>query len=58
MFEDEMQRRYNRPVKIHRIVKELFHINRKIFIINAKGGISSNIGKIFTFYWHNEFEID
>ncbi len=58
MFEDELQRRYKRPVKIHRIVKELFHINKKIFIINAKGGISSNIGRVFTFFWHKDFKID
>jgi hypothetical protein len=58
MFEDELQRRYNKPVNVHRIVKELFHINKKIFIINAKGGISSNIGRVFTFYWHKDFKIE
>jgi len=58
MFEEELLRRYKKQVPVTRIVKELFHINKKIFIINAKGGISSNINTVFTFLWHKKFEID
>jgi len=58
MFEEELFRRYKKRVPVRRIVKELFHINEKIFIINAKGGISSNINTVLTFLWHRKFEID
>lgn len=58
MFEEELLRRYKKKVPVTCIVKELFHINRKIFIINAKGGISSNINTVLTFLWHNKFEIE
>lgn len=57
MFEEEIHKRYKKPVAVKRIVKELFHINKKIFIINAKGGISSNIETILTFLWHKEFKL-
>jgi hypothetical protein len=57
MFEEELQRRYNKPIAVERIVKELFHINRKIFIINAKGGITANIKTVLTFFMHKEFKI-
>ncbi|MEW6599864.1 MAG: hypothetical protein AB1499_02750 [Nitrospirota bacterium] len=57
MFEDELLRRYNKIVRAERILKELFHINRKIFIINAKESISANIETILTFLWHNGLEI-
>jgi hypothetical protein len=57
MFEDELGRRYEKIVPVERIVKELFHINKKIFIINARGGISANIENVLTFLWHKEFKI-
>ena len=57
MFEEELQRRYRKPVTVERIIKELFHINRKIFIINAKGGITANIRTVLTFIHHKEFTI-
>jgi hypothetical protein len=57
MFEEELQRRYNKPIAVERIIKELFHINRKIFIINGKGGITKNIETVLTFFWHKEFNI-
>jgi len=31
-----------------RMVKELFHINRKIYIINSKGGFYSNIENVIS----------
>jgi len=55
MFEEELVRRYKKNVRVARIVKELFHINRKIFIINAKGGISANINTVLAFIWHKKF---
>ncbi len=57
MFEDELQSRYKKSVPIKRIVKELFHINKKIFIINSKGSISTNIETVLSFIWHKEFKI-
>jgi hypothetical protein len=52
MFEEELQKRYRRTIPVERITKELFHINKKIFIINAKGSISANIGTVLSFIWH------
>ena len=52
LFEEELLRRYGKPHPARRIVKELFHINGKIFIINAKGGIAANIERIMAFLWH------
>jgi len=57
MFENALRRRYKKKIKVERIVKELFHINRKVFIINAKESISANINTILTFLWHKELEI-
>jgi len=57
MFENELRRRYQNTIMAERIVRELFHINRKIFIINAKENISSNIETVLTFLWHKKFEI-
>ena len=55
MVEAELLRRYKNPVPVERIEKELFHVRRKVFIVNAKGGISSNLNSVFTCYWHREF---
>lgn len=57
MFEDELSRRYRKTAATERIVKELFHINRKIFIINAKDSISANLNTVLSFFWHREFQI-
>jgi len=57
MFDDELSRRYRKKIPVERIVKELFHINRKIFIINAKGGISSNINTVLAFLFNEKFDI-
>ncbi len=57
MFKDELMQRYKKSIAIDRIIKELFHINRKIFIINAKDSISTNIGAVLNFIWHKKFEI-
>lgn len=57
MFEEELRNRYTNPPPVHRLVKELFHINSKIFIINAKGSITANITRVLNFFWHNKFQI-
>lgn len=57
MFEDELKSRHERPVRIDRLVKELFHINGKIFIINARDSILANIQTVLTFVYHKEFKI-
>jgi hypothetical protein len=54
MFEAELNSRYKNPKPVERIEKELFHINKKVFIINAKGSIAANIGTVLRFYWHKE----
>ncbi len=50
MFEAELGRRYEKPPEVKRMVKELFQISDKIFIMNSKGGITANIEK--TLSWH------
>src|SRR3989338_1585335 len=52
MFEAELQRHYKKSVSVERIAKELFHINKKIFIINSKDSIAANIRTVLSFYWH------
>ncbi len=52
MFEAELLRRYKKPIPVERIEKELFHINKKIFIINSKDSIAANIETILNFKWH------
>ncbi len=50
-------RMYGRAIMAERLVKEMFHISEKIFIINAKGGITANIRTVLTFIHHKEFTI-
>lgn len=57
MFEAELQRHYKKSVLVERIVKELFHINKKIFIINSKDSITANIRTVLNFKWHDKPEI-
>lgn len=54
MFEAELQRHYKKSVSVERIAKELFHINKKIFIINSKDSITANIRTVLSFYWYKE----
>ena len=51
MFEEELKRRYPRPLKVVRIEKELFRIGERIFIINAKDTITANIETVLTRYF-------
>jgi len=54
MFEVELQKRYKKIPPAERMVKELFHINKKIFIINSKDSIEANIWTVLRFYWRNK----
>lgn len=54
MFEAELKKRFEKSVPVERIINELFHINKKIFIINSKRSIAANIGTVLSFYWHNK----
>jgi len=51
MFEEELNRRYNDPPQVMRMEKELFQIQDKIFIINAKDSIAANIEKVLCWYF-------
>jgi len=54
MFEAELLRRYKKPPLVERIEKELFHIHKKIFIINSKDSILTNIGTVLGFHWQKK----
>lgn len=51
MFEEELSMRYVHPPKIMRMEKELFQIEDKIFIVNAKDSIAANIEKVLSRYF-------
>ena len=51
MFEEDLKKRYSKPPKIIRMEKELFQIWDKIFIINAKDNIATNIEKVLSWYF-------
>lgn len=51
MFDEELKKRYKEQVEIRRIEKELFEIWDKVFIMNAKDSIVSNIEKILSHYF-------
>ncbi len=51
MFDEELKKRYSKPPRIIRMVKELFQITNKIFIVNAKDSIPANIERVLTWYF-------
>lgn len=51
MFEAELSRRYAVPPVVARMEKELFQIENRIFIINAKDSIISNMEKVLYRYF-------
>jgi len=53
MFEEGLGVRYVNPPKITRMEKELFQIEDKIFIINAKDNVAANIEKVLTWYFRS-----
>lgn len=46
LFEQELAKRMDKPWPVVRIERELFHIQDRIFIINAKESIGRNIEKV------------
>ncbi|MFA6055100.1 MAG: hypothetical protein WC769_06990 [Thermodesulfovibrionales bacterium] len=54
MFGEELKKRHTDPPEIMRMEKELFQIWDKIFIINAKDGISANIEKVLCRYFRRD----
>jgi hypothetical protein len=51
MFEEELKTKHVNPPKLIRMEKELFQILDKIFIINAKDSIVTNIEKVLSWYF-------
>jgi len=51
MFEEELKERYVSPPKIVRMEKELFQMDNRSFIINAKDSIAANIEKVLSWYF-------
>jgi hypothetical protein len=51
MFEQELARKYALPPAVTRMEKELFQIDNRIFIINAKDSIERNLEKVLNSYF-------
>lgn len=51
MFEEEYKKRTVDPPGVLRMEKELFQIQDKVFIINAKDSIAANIEKVLIWYF-------
>ncbi len=50
MFEKELQKRYEEPPEVLRMERELFRIQDRIFIINAKESLIQNIEKVVNWF--------
>jgi hypothetical protein len=53
MFEQELAKRSAQPPPVMRVERELFHIQDRIFIINAKESIARNIERAVSWYFKN-----
>jgi hypothetical protein len=51
LFEAELAKKYVAPPEVARMEKELFQIDNRIFIINAKDNIVSNIERVLDRYF-------
>ena len=51
MFEDELAKKYALPPAVTRMEKELFQIENRIFIINAKDSIERNLENVLNRYF-------
>lgn len=51
MFEKELAERQEHPPPVERMERELFQINDRIFIINAKEEILQNLHAVFSWYY-------
>jgi hypothetical protein len=52
MFEQELAKRNSEPSPVLRLERELFHVQERIFIVNAKESIVRNIGTVVARYFH------
>jgi hypothetical protein len=52
MFEQELAKRSSEPPPVLRLERELFHVQERIFIVNAKESIGRNIGTVVARYFH------
>ena len=58
MFEAELARRHSSPPEVKRMERELFHIQNRVFIINAKEDIIRNLEKVlYQYYKTRESEL-
>jgi len=51
MFEAELKRRFAYPLPMTRLERELFQVQDRTFIINAKESIAQNIGTVLSSYY-------
>jgi hypothetical protein len=51
MFEKELARRFKTPPKVVRMERELFQINNRIYIVNAKENIIQNFERVMSWYY-------
>ncbi len=58
MFESELRKRFPEPPAVIRIERELFEIDNRIFIINAKESIVRNIEKVMYRHYKQGMSID
>lgn len=57
MFEAELRRRYKKLIPVERVEKELFHINKEVFIINSKESIGANLRTVLNFSLFRKKEV-
>jgi hypothetical protein len=53
MFEAELARRFAYPPPITRLERELFHIQDRIFLMNAKESIIGNLERVSSWYYQH-----
>jgi len=53
MFEQELGKRSCEPSPVLRLERELFHVQERIFIVNAKESVKRNIGEVVGRYFRS-----
>ncbi len=54
MFEAALRKRSDRPPAVLRMERELFQIENRIFIVNAKESVAGNLGKVIAQHYHGK----
>ncbi|MBI5049725.1 MAG: hypothetical protein HZC11_02325 [Nitrospirae bacterium] len=57
MFEAELKKRYKQHIPVERLERELYHIKKKIFIINSKESVEANLRTVLNFSLFRKKEI-